>query len=306
MSKPLHKDISFWTVAIVLVGAANILQLSHGIPWFKQRLADSKPAPRSPAPEPRLAAQTFLLQQQQQLDFGKKTYDWQKPRPDGDMLAGAASQVIVIPSEYSPPSGGWWSSRMDKAIGVRVTPEVLIQVAYRANRNRMVLPPDMPRGQYDFIANLPTGSMEALREEIRKKLGLDAALETLSTNVLVLSLHHTNAPGLKPSGNGPLEQGIVGGGQILRTRSNVASLIPTLESLLRMPVIDHTGLTGAFDIQFPMPRSMPGQPADRVRQISDLIRENLGLELVETNAPIEMLVVRKMNPAPTAQRSQNP
>jgi hypothetical protein len=34
VNKPLHKDLSFWIVAVVLVGAASAAQLYYGIPWF--------------------------------------------------------------------------------------------------------------------------------------------------------------------------------------------------------------------------------------------------------------------------------
>ncbi len=45
--RPLHKDVSFWIVAVVLVGAASAAQLYFGVPWFSQRLALVQPAPRS-------------------------------------------------------------------------------------------------------------------------------------------------------------------------------------------------------------------------------------------------------------------
>jgi hypothetical protein len=45
--KPLQKDLSFWIVAVVLVGAATAAQLYFGVPWFAQRLAQVRPAPRS-------------------------------------------------------------------------------------------------------------------------------------------------------------------------------------------------------------------------------------------------------------------
>lgn len=54
-NKPLHKDLSFWIVAVVLVGTASAAQLYFGIPWFSQRLAQARPAPR-----PTLAVQRNL------------------------------------------------------------------------------------------------------------------------------------------------------------------------------------------------------------------------------------------------------
>jgi hypothetical protein len=46
MSKPLHKDLSFWIVAITLVTAANVAQLYFAVPWLQGRVAASRSAPR--------------------------------------------------------------------------------------------------------------------------------------------------------------------------------------------------------------------------------------------------------------------
>ena len=39
MSKPLHKDRSFWIVVVTVLVAVNAAQLYFTVPWFKQRLA---------------------------------------------------------------------------------------------------------------------------------------------------------------------------------------------------------------------------------------------------------------------------
>lgn len=45
--KPLHKDLSFWIVAVTLVGAATGIQLYFGLPWFSQKYLQAHHAPRS-------------------------------------------------------------------------------------------------------------------------------------------------------------------------------------------------------------------------------------------------------------------
>jgi len=47
VNQPIHKDVSFWIVAVTLVGAATAVQLYFGLPWFSQKYAQSQPAPRS-------------------------------------------------------------------------------------------------------------------------------------------------------------------------------------------------------------------------------------------------------------------
>ena len=76
----------------------------------------------------------------------------------------------------------------------------------------------------------------------------------------------------------------------------IPNLISFIESFARAPTIDQTGLTGTFDIQFPIQRlTGPGSPAGRVEQFKSILKEQLGLDLIETNAPVEMLVVKKVN-----------
>jgi uncharacterized protein (TIGR03435 family) len=298
MSKPLHKDISFWTVAIVLAGAANVAQFSFAVPWFKQRRSESKPAPRNVTGNAQ-PMQAF----RPDLDFSKKSHPWQKPQPDAQILANTPAQVVIIPTEYFSPSGGWSIAQNNQAIGIRVGAGEILQNAYGLSRSRMVLPPDMPRGQYDFIANLPSGAMEALREEIRNKLSLIAERETRSTNVLLLTLHNTNAPGLKSDGTLDTP---AAPSQPIRMNSTIASLANYLEAILRRPVIDVSGLTGTFDIRLPFPQPTSGQPFDRLQRTKELLVEHLGLQLIETNAPLEMLVVRKVEASRTARQSTTP
>jgi uncharacterized protein (TIGR03435 family) len=72
-----------------------------------------------------------------------------------------------------------------------------------------------------------------------------------------------------------------------------------LENRLGGPVMDQTGLTGSYDIQFPSTALRPtprgGQPGSNLDQARQVFLEQLGLELVETNTPVEFLVVRKTN-----------
>jgi hypothetical protein len=44
-----------------------------------------------------------------------------------------------------------------------------------------------------------------------------------------------------------------------------------------------------------MIRRTPGQPSDALQQAKKIFIEQLGLDLVESNAPVEVLVVKKIN-----------
>jgi uncharacterized protein (TIGR03435 family) len=61
-----------------------------------------------------------------------------------------------------------------------------------------------------------------------------------------------------------------------------------------VPVIDQTGLTNQYQFLFAWPQANASSDAGK-QAISDALRDQLGLELIPTNMPIEMLVVEKVN-----------
>lgn len=302
MDKPLHKDLSFWIVAVVALGFANVAQLSIALPWFKAKVVAMRPAPRSPAATGQAmnGAGVFGVEATPELDFSRKTYTWQRPRPDQLSFENLPEQVVIIPTEYSPPSGGWATSRSNTAIGIRMPAEFLVRAAYQwSSRSRMILPDPMPAGQYDYLAHLPTGTFEALQMAVERKLGLVAKRETRPMDVWLLKLDHEGAPGLQsaetPAGPPAGAPGTI----VFRTLPNFVNF---LESILTRPVIDETGLTGDYNIRFSTSilRSLsPGRPAtDGAQTYNAVLKEQFGLKLVETNCPVEVLVVQRVNGAP--------
>ena len=287
MNKPLHKDLSFWIVAITLVGAANVAQINFGVPWLREKMAASRPAPRMAAAVPVMNG----IDERPDLDYSKKTYSWQRPQFDPRILQDTPPQVVLIASEYKAPSGGWGTSGANNALGIRMQAPYVVQSAYGWGSSlRMVQADPLPAGEFDFIANLPSGALEALQAEIKKQWGVVANREIHQTNVVLLKLDHTNAPGLQPvTQPGPPPQGE---GGVQTVRSSVGGfLVSYLESVLQLRVIDQTGLTEVFDIQFPA-RVGQNKAFEQNRKI---LLEQFGLDLVQTNAPIEMLVVKKVS-----------
>jgi uncharacterized protein (TIGR03435 family) len=287
MNKPLLKDRSFWIVAVTLVVAVDLIQLNFGIPWLQERAAAIRPAPRmtnmvmqargGPANE-----------QLANLDYGKKTYPWQKPRYEPRLLQETPPQVVVIPSEYTPPSGGWGTGNSNGTIGIRMNAQYVVESAYNwRSQRRIIESAPLPAGQFDFIANLPTNSLEALQAEIAKKWGLVANREMFRTNALLLTLDHTNAPGLRAAAGRTPPQASADEMQTVTARMD-GFFVPYLENIFRQPVIDRTGLDGVIEIQWPLNRAAGGFEDTR-----KLLLDQLGLDLVRTNTSVEMLVVKK-------------
>ena len=167
----------------------------------------------------------------------------------------------------------------------------MLEAAY-ATQARMVFSTELPQGRYDFIANLPNGTAQALQAEIRKKFGLVARREMIKTNILLLTVKYPNADGLQP--NRSRIPGHRNPPYINFSGVNVpvSSLTYYLELYLRTPVVDRTGLKGGFDIEFKPADGQDSNHPDLDLMNHDL-SEQLGLQLVPINMPIEMLVVEK-------------
>jgi uncharacterized protein (TIGR03435 family) len=173
----------------------------------------------------------------------------------------------------------------------------ILTTAYGVGLEQMVLPPNLPRGKFDLLLTVPNNSREALRAEIKKQFGLVAHTETRDTDVLVLKNTNPNAPGLKISkGGGPniwMNSGSVKLVGYKMTDPSGFDVAHTIGMYFNMPVVDETGLTGAYDIDFHWNANLQGDAAKK--EVQRALSEQLGLELVPDRRPMEMLVVEKAN-----------
>lgn len=205
-------------------------------------------------------------------------------------------QVRILPSkfhEHAEAIGG-------KMVGTGLSAEEVIAAAYCGSFSsaRVISHADLPARKYDYIATLPgrqTVNEKALQEEIRRKFGVVGKTEIRTADVLLLKVKFTNAPGLKlntggawpkqGSGIEPITSGFFRG-----FNEPIIGLIAHFENRANVPVIDGTGLTNLFDFDLNCTDSdLKTHDWDKVNQALD----PLGLELVSTNMPIEMLVVEK-------------
>jgi uncharacterized protein (TIGR03435 family) len=89
--------------------------------------------------------------------------------------------------------------------------------------------------------------------------------------------------------------------QITAENASLDRLVEALNVLLGKPVIDRTGLTGTFDYKLewsPDERQAPSSEAPpevdgSSPPISSALQEQLGLRLVSTRAPLDLIVVEK-------------
>ena len=176
-------------------------------------------------------------------------------------------------------------------IGINASVTDLIMVAYQQMPPRMHFSEPAPAGKYDFIANLPKGSMEALRQKIEGQFGMVAHKEVTNTDIFVLNTSDPEKLKTNISKKKRPHRDIdYDKGKITIEDEQISELTDFLEGwLFRIPVLNRSGLSGRYDL------TLRWDSHDKSKRIPTITEElnQVGLELVHTNMPIEMLVVEK-------------
>ncbi|HVU09166.1 MAG TPA: TIGR03435 family protein [Verrucomicrobiae bacterium] len=227
-----------------------------------------------------------------------KTYSWQQLkdfRPPWS-FEKMPQQVEILPTEKKLQTypGPWARENIEndaRFIGIAQPIQTIIECAFHVQYpNRVVYSVELPTNKYDFIATLPHNSGLAMQQEIKKKFGVIGEFETIRTNALLLVVKYPNSAGLKPSTT-KVGSNSTGNGMISVENENMNGLAFLIENHFKIPVIDQTGLTKFFDFEISWDDYKGGYP--NLNGFKQALLNQLGLELVPTNMPIEMLVVEK-------------
>jgi uncharacterized protein (TIGR03435 family) len=161
------------------------------------------------------------------------------------------------------------------------------------SEHRVIFPPGLARGRFDFLAGVSDQTQEALQAEIKKQLGLIAHREKRETNVLVLIVSNPSLIGRAVATGGNASDGRHGPGRWDFTNMPIDDVSDFLEVALGQPVINETELTQKFSGSLTW-KPQPDPAAERT-EIQNALLTEFGLELVPRREPVEMLVVEKMN-----------
>jgi len=238
-----------------------------------------------------------------------RTYPWQTDRPTPDTLDQADPQVRILPAKYfvarrpglnENVHGTIYKNDGGKMFGLQQSLQTVVQCAYCfGNGARFVFPtnllPELKYQDYDFMASLPQGNEAALQGAVKQKFGVVATPETRETGAWLLEVKTPNAPGLKPARDGATRAVSRRGWHYTMLNLSLADFATNvIEPLTDLPVIDQTGLPGGFDLDLDFKGApTPDTPANFRGQWKQALLDQLGLELVPTNLPVEMLVVEK-------------
>jgi uncharacterized protein (TIGR03435 family) len=220
-----------------------------------------------------------------------KTYPWQAQEGlfDSSLLDRQPPQIRIVPSRFTNFAEG---SSGDKIMGTGLPVQEIVAAAYGGDSARTIFSSQLPKGRYDFIACLPGGNQEALRREVQRKFGVVGKVETRDADVILLTMKFPDASGLKQSkrANNRSMLWKDSGSRLEFRNQPLMQIADEFEALAKIPVIDKTGLTNHFDFD------LNCSQIDLKNRNWDSINEalgQLGLELVPTNMPVEMLVVEK-------------
>ena len=238
---------------------------------------------------------TVVVHQIREHESDVSDKSWRYPDINSDTVVKLPPEVKILPTKFRSPGNLSQGADpdSDKFVGINQPVANVIWAAYDWPQARMIFTTPEPTTRYDFIATLPQGSREALQQELKSKLGLVGHRETKQMDVLLLNVRNVNAPGIHP----PIQGGYCNlsnnGNKIEIKWANepLSKIVSFLESGSPMPIIDQTGATNRCSIDIKWVE-MGGQDAEH-KALQQVLLNQLGLELVATNMPIEMLVVEK-------------
>jgi uncharacterized protein (TIGR03435 family) len=216
-----------------------------------------------------------------------------------DQIDKLPPMVKVLPTKFAPVWVNWNSgTKGDKFVGANASTDIIAAYAYSFPNGRIRFADQRPTNRFDFVATLPKGSREALQQELKKKVGLVGHPVMTNMDVLLLQVRRPHAPGFKPAIPGK-EDTYSKYGAYHSSNVTIETGPPRfegfalyLERYFKMPVIDQTGIKDYFSIDLRWREQPEQQNPDGLKQC---LMDRLGLELVPTNMPVEILVMEKSN-----------
>ena len=197
--------------------------------------------------------------------------------------------VMIIRPTHFPKSGGGIRTG-NRLMSRNCSIQNLLDTAYGFAATRTVFPANMPTNSYDLMYTLPAPPAEALQKEMKKRFDYTARVERRSTDVLLLTIAQPNAPGLRPAQNKNSSSMTSNADRMDIQNQGISTLCWYMEGLVNQPVVDKTGLQETYDITLRTPWKWD---APSKTMLDHALLDQLGLKLVSTNMPIDVLVVEK-------------
>lgn len=215
--------------------------------------------------------------------------------PDSDSLRQVPTGLVVVRPTHFPFLAADMrqlhedSSSVTRATGRNEPLRNVIAEACDCTPSRVVMPPDVPPGDYDYLVTTGPKAREDLGAAIEKELGYVAHRESCRVDVWALKVQDTNLPGLTVSTNEWADETVKGGKPYMIDRP-MSAILDSLSQGLVKPVVDETSLTNGYDYSVTW-KNMKNNafPLTTVKQVF----AGWGLRLEPETATIDMIVVEK-------------
>ncbi len=207
--------------------------------------------------------------------------------------------------------------------GFTLMNELLIR-AFGIKKLQIFGPAWLDTERYDIVAKVPPGTTpeqanSMLQNLLVERFGLTFHREMKDMPVYELTLGK-GPPKLKESAADPtarpsisLAPGPDRGLMASAKQEPLSAVFPMLEARWGHPILDKTGLTGKYDFSVGVdvprtaPAGAPGGPENPANNASEpagnalaaMIERDLGLKLEEKKAPVEILVIDRIEKLPT-------
>jgi uncharacterized protein (TIGR03435 family) len=200
----------------------------------------------------------------------------------------------------------------------------LVAVAYRVAKSQVAGPAWMSERMFDVDAKLPEGAATGevnsmLQTLLGDRFGLQAHVEgrvqkgyelRLNNNALQLKIaaqqaENTDLDGEREQAKQALRRMLsapspqMRGGTLRIERTNITAgeLAKLLARIVRIPIVDRTGLQGRYDVELEYSPEGPDQELKGTTIFQAV--EKLGLRLTPANVTGDIVVVDKLNKTPT-------
>jgi uncharacterized protein (TIGR03435 family) len=210
-------------------------------------------------------------------------------KSDSRVLEKLPPVMIIRPTKFPRDGGGVGAG--GRMMLKNVPLGNMIDHAYDFASTRTIFPADMPSERYDLMFTLPDKSKRILQQELAKRFGYVAHKESRQADVLLLKVKNPNPPNLKPSQTRFMSRMFTDANKTVIEDSDIPMFCWHVEGIVGKPVLDRTGLRGKYDITLEM-KSIWDKPSKDM--LDRALLDQLGLELVPSRGPIEMLVVEKV------------
>jgi uncharacterized protein (TIGR03435 family) len=218
-------------------------------------------------------------------------------------LVAAAGAIVVLVAlaaavlNEHQPSNRWMEFAIGPASGDSTTiNETMIRSdgmtlkaalanAFQIPSARVIGPPWLGRTRYSINAVVGLDDQAAfhslLQQELKQRLNLETHLEVRPFDVLVLTA--TETPRLDRSRHNDQNTWIRQQEATLRG-ATMERLAAAVQAVVGRPVVDETGVTGKYDLEF-------GWGEDRVASVTAILRDRFGLRLSPEKRELEALIV---------------